>query len=63
MPAELLTLPADRRDHFQMDSGYHSERWFDLNALFADRERLLPFSSANSRASWRRTRSTPWSAP
>jgi orotate phosphoribosyltransferase len=43
MPAPLLTLLARRHGHFQMESGYHSERWFDLDALFADRSRLQPF--------------------
>ncbi len=26
-----------------MESGYHSEQWFDLDSLFADRARLQPF--------------------
>jgi len=43
MQAALLALLAGRRGHFRMESGYHSERWFDLDALFADRERLQPF--------------------
>lgn len=43
MQAELLTLLAGRRGHFRMESGYHSERWFNLDKLFADRARLQPF--------------------
>jgi orotate phosphoribosyltransferase len=43
MPADLPSLLAGRRGHFQMESGYHSERWFDLDALFTDRARLQPF--------------------
>src|SRR3954462_4407287 len=43
MQHELLTLIAGRRGHFQMESGYHSEMWFDLNRLFAEPSRLQPF--------------------
>lgn len=46
MPDDLLSLLAGRRGHFRMESGYHSERWFDLDALFADRARLHPFVRA-----------------
>lgn len=43
MQAELLALLAGRRGHFCMESGYHSEWWFNLDKLFADRARLQPF--------------------
>jgi orotate phosphoribosyltransferase len=43
MRDELLRLLAGRRGHFQTESGYHSEWWFDLASLLADRERLRPF--------------------
>ena len=43
MQDALIALLAGRRGHFQMESGYHSEQWFDLDPLFADRERLQPF--------------------
>lgn len=43
MQAELLALLAGRRGHFRMESGYHSEQWFNLDKLFADRARLQPF--------------------
>ena len=43
MQQALSALLSGRRGHFQMESGYHSEQWFDLDALFADRERLQPF--------------------
>src|SRR4051794_7584382 len=43
MQAELLRLLAGRRGHFQMESGYHSEWWFELNALLQQTERLRPF--------------------
>ncbi len=44
MSAPLLSLLAGRRGHFQMESGYHSELWFDLDALFADSNRLQPYA-------------------
>lgn len=42
-PAELLALLAGRRGHFRMESGYHSDAWFELERLFEDGERLRPF--------------------
>src|ERR1700704_3638056 len=38
----LLDLIAGRRGHFQLESGYHSEIWFDLDTLFADHKRIAP---------------------
>ena len=46
MQDALIQLLAGRRGHFRMESGYHSEQWFDLNALFSDRQRLQPFVNA-----------------
>lgn len=43
MQADLLALLAGRRGHFRMESGYHSELWFNLGRLFEDRARLQPF--------------------
>jgi orotate phosphoribosyltransferase len=43
MQADLSALLAGRRSHFRMESGYHSELWFDLDKLFADSARLQPF--------------------
>lgn len=43
MQADLLNLLAGRRGHFRMESGYHSEQWFNLDRLFEDRTRLQPF--------------------
>src|SRR5882757_8753627 len=43
MQEELIQLLAGRRGHFQMESGYHSERWFNLDVLFTDPKRLRPF--------------------
>lgn len=39
----LQALLVGRRGHFQMESGYHSEHWFDLDSLLAQSERLRPF--------------------
>ena len=39
----LIALLAGRRGHFQMESGLHSELWFDLDRLFARPEILRPF--------------------
>ena len=38
-------LTAARRGHFQLESGHHSERWFDLDALFAVPSRIAPLVS------------------
>lgn len=43
MTAALLPLLAGRHGHFRMESGYHSEWWFDLDRLFVDARRLQPF--------------------
>jgi orotate phosphoribosyltransferase len=43
MSDDLLPLLAGRRGHFCMESGYHSERWFELDRLFDDADRLQPF--------------------
>lgn len=49
MKDELIRLLAGRRGHFAMESGYHSEWWFELNALLAKRELLRPFVSELAR--------------
>jgi orotate phosphoribosyltransferase len=41
--SDLLALLAGRRGHFRMESGYHSERWFNLDRRFEDPDRLQPF--------------------
>jgi orotate phosphoribosyltransferase len=43
MQSELTRLLAGRKGHFQMESGYHSESWFELGRLFARPEALQPF--------------------
>ena len=43
MQDKLIALLAGRRGHFQMESGYHSAQWFELEPLLAQRERLRPF--------------------
>ena len=49
MQEELLKLLARRRGHFQMESGYHSEWWSNLDALFTQPQRLRPFVMALAR--------------
>ena len=39
----FFELTSARRGHFQLESGHHSERWFDLDALFAVPGRINPF--------------------
>ena len=41
----FFELTARRRGHFQVESGHHSELWFDLDALFAVPRRIDPFVS------------------
>jgi len=43
MQDELIKLLAGRRGHFQTESGYHTEWWFKLDALFEQPARLRPF--------------------
>lgn len=44
--AAFLALLAGRRGHFQMESGYHSGLWFDLDPLFVEPPRIAPFVAA-----------------
>jgi orotate phosphoribosyltransferase len=39
----FFELTARRRGHFQLESGHHSELWFDLDALFAVPHAIEPF--------------------
>ncbi|MEO7411888.1 MAG: orotate phosphoribosyltransferase [Opitutaceae bacterium] len=41
-----LQVIAGRRGHFQMESGYHSARWFDLDRLFMEPGRIAPHVAA-----------------
>ena len=34
-----------RRGHFKMESGYHSETWFELGSLFDDTVTVRPFAA------------------
>ena len=45
LASSFLELVAGRRGHFQLESGHHSELWFDLDALFAVPNRIRPFVS------------------
>lgn len=42
----LIALLAGRSGHFCMESGYHSERWFELDRVLAQRAQLQPFVAA-----------------
>jgi orotate phosphoribosyltransferase len=39
----FFDLTAGRRGHFKLESGHHSELWFDLDAMFAVPGRIAPF--------------------
>ena len=41
----FFELTSGRRGHFQLESGHHSELWFDLDALFAVPRAIDPFVS------------------
>lgn len=43
MSQELIKLATGRRGHFQTESGYHSDVWFDLDRLFDSPATLRPF--------------------
>lgn len=40
---EFLNMVAGRRGHFQLESGHHSGLWLDLDSLFAEPRRVVPF--------------------
>jgi orotate phosphoribosyltransferase len=40
---ELAQFLDGRRGHFQMESGLHSEWWYNLDTLFAQPKRLEPY--------------------
>lgn len=42
MSEALIALIGGRRGHFRLESGYHGDRWFDLDRMFAEPERLRP---------------------
>ena len=43
MSQDLLGLVSGRPGHFRLESGHHGPFWFDLDTLFADTKRVLPF--------------------
>jgi orotate phosphoribosyltransferase len=49
MARKVSELIARRTGHFQMESGYHSEAWFELDSLFHAPEKLRPFVSELAR--------------
>ena len=46
MLSAFHALVASRRGHFQLESGHHSGLWLDLDALFAEPRRIMPFVDA-----------------
>src|SRR6266436_7875409 len=44
MEAKLLDLLPVRHGHFLLESGHHGNLWLDLDALFLEPKRLLPFA-------------------
>ncbi len=43
MQKELVRMLEGRRGHFQMESGYHADAWYELGRLFQPPGRLRPF--------------------
>ena len=43
MTADVLTLVSGSEGHFRLESGHHTNRWLDLDPLFADAARVQPF--------------------
>lgn len=44
--ASFVGLVAGRRGHFRLESGHHGGLWLDLDALFADPQKISPFVDA-----------------
>jgi orotate phosphoribosyltransferase len=44
MEEKLLKLLSARRGHFRLESGHHGNLWLDLDALFMQPAKLLPFT-------------------
>jgi orotate phosphoribosyltransferase len=42
-PNDFLGVVAGARGHFRFESGHHSDRWLDLDALFADASVVSPW--------------------
>jgi orotate phosphoribosyltransferase len=49
MEEKLLDLLSARRGHFQLESGHHGNLWLDLDSLFLEPKRLLPFTGELAR--------------
>ncbi|MGH7467783.1 MAG: phosphoribosyltransferase family protein [Longimicrobiales bacterium] len=46
MTAGVLTSVPARRGHFLLESGYHTDLWFTLDALFVDHDQIAPLVTA-----------------
>lgn len=42
MSEDLIALVGGRHGHFELESGYHGECWFDLDRLFTEPAKLRP---------------------
>jgi orotate phosphoribosyltransferase len=49
MEEKLLDLLSARRGHFRLESGHHGNLWLDLDSLFLEPKRLLPFAGELAR--------------
>ena len=43
-PNDFLAIVPGARGHFRLESGHHSDRWLDLDALFADASVVSPWA-------------------
>ena len=44
--SDFVALASGRRGHFRLESGYHAGLWLDLDTLFAEPRRVMPFVTA-----------------
>ena len=44
LPNDFLAIVPGARGHFRLESGHHSDRWLDLDALFADASVVSPWA-------------------
>ncbi len=42
----FIALASGRQGHFKLESGHHSDLWLDLDALFGEPRRVMPFVAA-----------------
>jgi len=47
---DFLSLVTARQGHFRLESGHHSQLWFDLDSLFVEPPRVAPFVNGLAQA-------------